>query len=143
MLQPKRVKYRKSQRGKLRGTAHAGSSLHLGEYGLKAMESHWLTARQIESARIAITHHLRRGGRMWIRVFPYKAVTSKPLETRMGSGKGAVDHWVAPVKRGRMLFELSGVREDAAKEALRLASYKLPIKTRIVSREELQPSGGR
>ena len=143
MLQPKRVKYRKSQRGKLRGMAHSGHSLDHGEFGLKAMESHWITARQIEAARIAITHHVRRGGRMWIRIYPDKAVTSKPLETRMGSGKGAVDHWVAPVRRGRVLFELSGVREDAAKEALRLASFKLPIKTQIVSRVELQPSGGR
>lgn len=124
-------------RGKMRGTAQGGSSLESGEFGLKALESHWITARQIEAARRAISHHVRRGGQIWIRLFPDKPITAKPLETRQGKGKGAVDHWVAVVKRGRMMFELSGVREDIAKEALRLAAHKLPIKTRIVSRSEL------
>ncbi|MCL0102189.1 50S ribosomal protein L16 [Dehalococcoidia bacterium] len=137
MLQPKRVKHRKVMRGKMRGTAQGGSSLESGEFGLKALESHWITARQIEAARRAISHHVRRGGQIWIRLFPDKPITAKPLETRQGKGKGAVDHWVAVVKRGRMMFELSGVREDIAKEALRLAAHKLPIKTRIVSRSEL------
>ncbi len=136
MLQPKRVKHRKVMRGKLRGTAHTGSTLHFGEFGLKAMESSWITARQIEAARRAITHHVRRGGQIWIRIFPDKPVTAKPLETRMGSGKGAVDHWVSVVKRGRMMFEVGGVRDDLAREALRKASHKLPIKTKLVSRQD-------
>lgn len=135
MLQPKRTKYRKQHRGKRRGEAQAGNTVAFGEFGLQAMDRCWMTARQIEAARRAITHHVRRGGKVWIRVFPDKPVSSKPLETRMGSGKGAVDHWVAVVKPGRMLFELAGVREDVAREALRLASQKLPIPTRIVVRE--------
>ena len=134
MLQPKRVKHRKVMRGKLRGAATGGSSLQFGDLGLKAMESHWITARQIEAARRAISHHVRRGGQLWVRIFPDKPVTSKPLETRMGSGKGAVDRWVAVVRRGRIMFELTGVQEATAKEALRLAAHKLPIKTKIVSR---------
>ena len=121
-------------RGKLRGTAQSGNTVHFGEFGLKAMESHWVTARQIEAARRAISHHVQRGGQIWIRIFPDKPITGKPLETRMGSGKGAVDHWVAVVKRGRMMFELAGVQEDVAKEALRLAAHKLPVKARFVSR---------
>jgi large subunit ribosomal protein L16 len=137
MLQPKRVKYRKAMRGKMRGTAQTGSTLHFGDYGLKAMESHWITARQIEAARRAMTHHVKRGGQIWIRIFPDKPVSSKPLETRQGSGKGAVDHWVSVVRRGRVMFEMSGVREEMAREALRKASHKLPIKTRIVSRHEM------
>jgi len=134
MLQPKRVKHRKVMRGKLRGTATGGSSLQFGELGLKALQSHWITARQIEAARRAISHHVKRGGQLWVRIFPDKPVTSKPLETRMGSGKGAVDRWVAVVRRGRIMFELTGVEETTAKEALRLAAHKLPIKTRIVSK---------
>lgn len=135
MLQPKRVKYRKAQRGRLKGTAHAGFTLMSGDYGLKTLESHWITARQIEAARRAITHHVKRGGQIVIRVFPDKPVTGRPLETRMGGGKGAVDHWVAAVKRGKILFELSGVKEDVAREAMALAASKLPVKTRLVMRE--------
>ncbi|MBI3744064.1 MAG: 50S ribosomal protein L16, partial [Chloroflexi bacterium] len=122
MLQPKRVKYRKQFRGKRRGTAWSGHTLMVGEYGLKAMESQWITARQIEAARRAITHHVKRDGNLVIRVFPDKPVTKKPLETRMGSGKGAVEFWVASVKRGRILFELTGVQEDIARQAMRLAA---------------------
>ena len=137
MLQPKRVKHRKHFRGRMRGAAHAGTDLDFGEFGLKAMESHWLTSRQIEAARRAITHHVKRGGQIWIRVFPDKAVTSKPLETRMGSGKGAVDHWVAVVKRGKMMFEVAGIREDLAREALDRAAQKLPIKTKFITKDEV------
>ena len=137
MLQPKRVKHRKQFRGKMRGAAQAGSAISFGQFGLKAMESHWLTSRQIEAARRAITHHVKRGGQIWIRVFPDKAVTSKPLETRMGSGKGAVDHWVAVVKRGRVMFEIGGIEESLAREALDRAAQKLPIKTKFVSKDEL------
>ena len=137
MLQPKRVKYRKAHRGKRRGTAHAGSQLTFGEFGLKAQSVAWVTSRQIEAARRAITHHVRRGGQIWIRIFPDKPVTTKPLETRMGSGKGAVDHWVAVVKPGRMMFEIGGVDKDVAREAMRLASHKLPVATRFVARDEL------
>lgn len=135
MLQPKRVKYRKAQRGHLRGKAQAGNTLAFGEFGLQALEGAWVTARQIEAARRVIVRYLRRGGRMWIRIFPDKPVTKKPAETRMGSGKGNPDHWVAVVKPGRILFEVSGIREDMAQEALHLASYKLPIATRFVAKE--------
>jgi large subunit ribosomal protein L16 len=135
MLQPKRVKYRKSHKGHRRGTAQVSNTTTFGEYGLQALESAWVTAEQIEAARRAITHYIRRGGKVWIRVFPDKPVTKKPAETRMGSGKGSPDHWVAVVKTGRMLFELAGVDEKAAKEAIRLASHKLPIATRFVVRE--------
>lgn len=135
MLQPKRVKYRKMHRGNRRGAAQNGAVLAFGDFGLQAMGHAWMTARQIESARRAITRYIRRGGKIWIRVFPDKPVTAKPAETRMGSGKGAVDHWVAVVKPGRMIFEMSGVREEVAKEALRLAGHKLPIETRFVVRE--------
>lgn len=136
MLQPRRVKYRKVHRGRLKGVAHSGSTVAFGEYGLQALEPVWLTSRQIEAARRAIVHHMRRGGQVWIRVFPDKPVTKKPAETRMGSGKGSPDHWVAVVKPGRILFELAGVSGEIATEALRLASHKLPIATRIVTKDE-------
>jgi large subunit ribosomal protein L16 len=134
MLQPKRVKFRKSQRGRRRGKAHSGNKVDFGEYGLQALEPAWITARQIEAARRAIVHHLKRGGQVWIRIFPDKPVTARPLETRMGKGKGAVDHWVAVVRPGRVLFEIAGVREDMAREAMRLASHKLPIPTRLITK---------
>ncbi len=135
MLQPKRVKYRKSHKGHRRGKAHGGAEINFGNYGLKAMESVWMTSRQIEAARRAIVRHLRRGGKVWIRVFPDKPVTKKAAETRMGSGKGAPDHWVAVVRRGRILFELSGVDYETAKEAMRLAAHKLSIDTKFITRE--------
>ena len=138
MLQPKRVKYRKAQRGRRRGVATRGAGLAFGEFGLQSERSAWITARQIEAARRTITHFLKRGGRVWIRVFPDKPVSKKPAETRMGKGKAAPDHWVAVVKRGRMMFEVAGVQEATAKEALRLAAYKLPIPTRVVSKAELE-----
>ena len=134
MLQPKRVKFRKAQKGRRRGKANSGTAVAFGDFGLQAMDSAWLTARQIEAARRAITRHVRRGGKIWVCVFPDKPVTKKAAETRMGSGKGAPDHWVAVVKPGRILFEMSGVDEETAKEAMRLASHKLPIDTRFVSR---------
>jgi large subunit ribosomal protein L16 len=137
MLQPKRVKYRKVHRGRRSGIATAGNTVLFGEFGLKALEPFWVTARQIEAARIALSRSLSKGGRMWVRVFPDKAVTKKPAETRQGGGKGAVDRWVAVVKPGLILFEVGGIRRDAAKEALRLASHKLPIATRMVSRDPL------
>lgn len=133
MLMPKRVKYRKTQRGSRAGKAKGGTSLNFGEYGLQALEPSWLTSNQIEAARIAMTRHIKRGGQIWIRVFPDKPVTKKPAETRMGSGKGAVELWVAVVKPGRILFEMAGVTEELAREAMRLASHKLPIATRFVS----------
>ena len=135
MLMPKKVKYRKQQRGRMAGKAWRGSDVSFGDYGLKAMEPCWMTARQIEAARRAIVHHFSRGGKVWIRVFPDKPVTKKPAEVRMGSGKGAPDHWVAVIKPGRVMFELAGVPEPLAKEALRLAAYKLPIKTKFIARE--------
>jgi large subunit ribosomal protein L16 len=135
MLQPKRVKFRKQHRGHRRGPANVGTEISFGEYGLQALESAWIDSRQIEAARRTITHHIKRGGKVWIRIFPDKPVTAKPAETRMGSGKGAPDHWVAVVKPGRMLFELGGVPSQLAKEALDLAAYKLPIQTRFVERE--------
>ncbi|NQT31342.1 MAG: 50S ribosomal protein L16 [Deltaproteobacteria bacterium] len=135
MLQPKRVKYRKSHKGHRRGKAHAGSSIEFGDYGLQALESAWLTSRQIEAARRAITHYIRRGGNVWIRIFPDKPVTKKAAETRQGGGKGAPDHWVAVVKPGRILFEMGGVSEAVAKGAMRLASHKLPINSKFVIRE--------
>ncbi len=135
MLQPKRVKYRKMHKGHRRGKAHAGNTIVFGDFGLQALESAWVTSRQIEAARRAITHHIRRGGKIWIRIFPDKAVTKKAAETRMGGGKGAPDHWVAVVKPGGMLFEMGGVSEEVAKEAMRLASHKLPIGTKFVVRE--------
>ena len=140
MLQPSRVKYRKQHRGRRQGTAHSGNSLAFGDYGLQAQEAVWLTSRQIEAARRAIVHYVRRGGKVWIRVFPDKPVTAKPAETRMGSGKGAVDHWVVVVKPGRILFEMAGVDEAAAMEAMRLAAHKLPIATKFVRREAVGTS---
>jgi large subunit ribosomal protein L16 len=135
MLMPKRVKYRKQQRGRMRGKAQTGNAVAFGQYGLKALEAHWITSRQIEAARIAMTRHIKRGGKVWIRIFPDKPVTKKPAETRMGKGKGAPEFWVAVVKPGRVMFEIEGVTEDIAKEAMRLAAHKLPIKTKFVSRE--------
>jgi large subunit ribosomal protein L16 len=135
MLAPKRVKYRKLQKGRIKGSAHRATKVDFGEYGLQAMESGRLTARQIESARIAITRHVKRGGKIWIRIFPHKSVTKKPAETRMGKGKGAPEEWVAIVKKGAVLYEMEGVSKDVAREALRLASHKLPLATRFLSRE--------
>ncbi|MBI1886161.1 MAG: 50S ribosomal protein L16 [Chloroflexi bacterium] len=135
MLQPKRVKFRKQHRGRRTGKAGSGNSVVFGDYGLQAMGTCWLTARQIEAARRAVTRYVRRGGKLWIRVFPDKPITKKPLETRQGGGKGPVEFWVAVVKPGRILFEIAGVREDIAKEAMRLASHKLPIPARFVERE--------
>jgi large subunit ribosomal protein L16 len=142
MLQPKRVKYRKSHKGHRRGKAQAGATVEFGDFGLKALESAWITSRQIEAARRAIVRYIRRGGKVWIRIFPDKPVTKKAAETRMGSGKGAPDHWVAVVKRGRILFELSGVDHDLAKEAMRLAAHKLPFETSLVARETVTAAGG-
>ncbi len=136
MLQPRRVKYRNKQRGRRKGLALAGSAVNFGEFGLKAVETSWVTARQLEAARRVITRYARKGGRIWIRVFPDKSVTARAAETRMGSGKGAVDHWVAVVKPGRIIFEVAGVPEDEAKEALKLASAKLPMATKVVVRQE-------
>jgi large subunit ribosomal protein L16 len=139
MLQPKRVIYRKQQRGgRQKGMAQRGNSVAFGDFGLIALEGTWMTSRQIEAARRAITHHVKRGGKVWIRIFPDKPVTAKPAETRMGSGKGAVDHYVAVIKPGRVLFELGGVRPDIAKEALGLAAQKLPIKCKIIGREDVE-----
>lgn len=135
MLQPKRVKFRKSHKGHRRGKAQAGNTIVFGDFGLQALESAWITSQQIEAARRAMTRYVRRGGNIWIRIFPAKPVTRKPAETRMGGGKGAPDHWVAVVKPGRMLFEMAGVDEAVAKEAMRLASHKLPIDTRFVVAE--------
>src|SRR5438105_670199 len=135
MLQPRRFKYRKMQRGHRRGMAYSGNTVAFGEYGIQALEPAWITARQIEAARRAITHHMKRGGKVWIRVFPDKVVTAKPAETRMGSGKGAPDHYVCVVRPGKVIFEVAGVREDLAKEALMLAAHKLPIETRFIVKE--------
>lgn len=137
MLMPRRVKYRKKQRGRKRGMAGRGNSVAFGEYGLKAMEAYWITSRQIEAARVAMTRYIKRGGKVWIRIFPDKPVTKKPAETRMGKGKGSPEYWVAVVKPGRVMFELAGVPEEVAKEAMRLAAHKLPIKTKFVSRHEV------
>ena len=136
MLLPKRVKYRKQHRGRMKGKAHRGNKVSFGEFGLQALEPCWMTSRQIEAARRAIVRYVRRSGKLWIRVFPDKPVTKRAAESRMGKGKGAVDHWAAVVKPGRMLFEISGVSEEAAREAMRLATGKLPIATRFVTREE-------
>jgi large subunit ribosomal protein L16 len=136
MLMPKKVKYRKQQRGRLDGKAKGGWYLAFGDYGLKALESAWITSNQIEACRVAITRALKKGGKLWIRIFPDKPVTARPPETRMGKGKGNVEKWVAVVKRGKILFEIAGVKEEDALEALRIAQYKLPVKTRIVKRSE-------
>ena len=135
MLMPSKVKFRKQQRGRRKGKAMTGSTLSFGEYGLKAMQCGWLTARQIEATRVAMTRHVKRGGKIWIRIFPDKPITKKPTEVRMGKGKGSPEGWVAVIKPGRILFELEGVALDVAKEAMRLASHKLPLKTRFVVRE--------
>ena len=135
MLAPKRVKYRKKQKGRMRGKATRGNSVSFGEYGLQAQEAAWITNRQIEAARVAMTRHIKRGGKVWIRIFPDKPITQKPAETRMGKGKGNPEGWVAVVKPGRIMFELEGVPEDVAQRAMELASAKLPIKTRFVVRE--------
>lgn len=136
MLMPKRVKYRKQFRGRMRGMAKGGTTLLNGEYGLQALEAGWITSRQIEAIRRSIVRQMRRRGKYWVRIFPDKPVTAKPAETRMGKGKGSVDHWVAVVKPGRVIFEISGVPDDIALEALRSAGYKLPIRTQVITREE-------
>ena len=136
MLMPKRVKYRRVQRGRLKGKAMRGNFLAYGDYGLVATEPAWVTSQQIEAARIALTRYTKRGGQVWIKIFPDKPVTEKPAETRMGSGKGSPEYWVAVVKPGRIMFEIAGVSEEVAREALRLASHKLPIKTKVVVRTE-------
>jgi len=137
MLMPKRVKYRKQMRGRMKGRASRGANVAFGDYGLQALEPCWMTSRQIEAARRAIVRYVKRRAKVWIRVFPDKPVTKRPAETRMGKGKGAVDHWVAVVKPGRILFEIAGIDEDVAREAMRLASHKLPIKTQFVTRLEI------
>ncbi len=138
LLAPSRTKYRRQHRGRMKGEAHRGSTLSFGEFGLQALEACWMEARQIEAARIALTRFMKRGGKVWIRVFPDKPISAKPAETRMGSGKGAVDHWVAVVKPGRIIFEIGGVSEEIAKEAVRLAGHKLPVKTRFITRGEAE-----
>jgi large subunit ribosomal protein L16 len=138
MLMPKRVKYRKAHRGRRKGNAKRGSSVAFGEYGLKSLEPAWITSRQIEACRVALSRQMKRDGRVWIRIFPDKPVSKKPLETRMGKGKGAPEFWVAVVKPGRILFEVGGINRQAANEALRLCSHKLPIKTKVVSRPDIE-----
>ncbi len=142
MLMPKRVKHRKQFRGKMKGKAHRGNLITYGEFGLVAMQPSWVTSQQIEAARIALTRYIRRGGKVWIKIFPDKPVTEKPAETRMGSGKGSPEYWVAVVKPGRVMFEVSGVEESIAREALRLASAKLPLKTKVFTRDQLNPRDG-
>ena len=138
MLLPKRVKHRRVQRGRLKGKATRGNTVTNGQFGIQALEPAWITSNQIEAARIAMTRHIKRGGKVWIKIFPDKPVTAKPAETRMGSGKGALEYWVAVVKPGRVMFEISGVSEEVAREALRLATHKLPCKCKIVSRQDLE-----
>jgi len=135
MLMPKRVKHRKQFRGRMKGKAQRGNVLAYGEFGLQAVEPHWITSQQIEAARIALTRYTKRGGQVWIKIFPDKPVTEKPAETRMGSGKGSPEYWVAVVKPGRVMFEIAGVPEETAKEALRLAAHKLPLKSKIITRQ--------
>jgi len=142
MISPKRVKHRKQFRGRMRGKATRGNTLTYGDFGLQAMEPAWITGNQIEAARIAMTRYSKRGGTVWIKIFPDKPVTSKPAETRMGSGKGSPDHWVAVVKPGRVMFEMGGVTEEVAREALRLAGHKLPCKVKFIRREEVKQTGG-
>ncbi|MEQ2528964.1 MULTISPECIES: 50S ribosomal protein L16 [Bacillaceae] len=137
MLVPKRVKYRRQHRGKMRGQAKGGTEVTFGEFGLQATEASWITNRQIEAARIAMTRYMKRGGKVWIKIFPHKPYTAKPLEVRMGSGKGAPEGWVAVVKPGKVMFEIAGVSEEIAREALRLAAHKLPVKCKFVKREEI------
>ncbi|MCB0299463.1 MAG: 50S ribosomal protein L16 [Calditrichaeota bacterium] len=136
MLMPKKVKHRRVMRGRRAGNATRGASVSFGQFGLKALEAGWITSRQIEAARVAMTRYIKRGGKVWIRIFPDKPITKKPAETRMGKGKGSPEYWVAVVKPGRVMFELAGVSEEIAKEAMRLASHKLPIKTKFVTRKE-------
>ncbi|MBQ8682314.1 MAG: 50S ribosomal protein L16 [Selenomonadales bacterium] len=142
MLLPKRVKYRKQFRGRMKGKAQRGNTVTHGDFGLQALEPAWITNRQIEAARIAMTRYIKRGGQVWIKIFPDKPITAKPAETRMGSGKGSPEYWVAVVKPGRVMFEMDGVAEEVAKEAMRLASHKLPIKTRFIKREETANTEG-
>ncbi|MGN0765709.1 MAG: 50S ribosomal protein L16 [Christensenellales bacterium] len=137
MLMPKRVKRRRVHRGRLKGNANKGNTIAYGEFGLVALEPSWVTSNQIEAARIAMTRYIKRGGQVWINIFPHKPVTKKPAETRMGSGKGSVEYWVAVVKPGRVMFEMAGVSEEVAREALRLASHKLPVKCKIVKKDEV------
>jgi large subunit ribosomal protein L16 len=141
MLMPKRVKRRRVHRGRMKGMATRGNKVTYGEYGLQALEPGWITSNQIEAARVAMTRYIKRGGNVWIKIFPHKPVTEKPAETRMGSGKGSPEYWVAVVKPGRIMFELAGVSEEVAREAFRLASHKLPVKTKFVKREELGGEG--
>lgn len=141
MLMPKRVKYRRVMRGRMKGKATKGNKISYGEYGLQALESSWITSNQIEAARVAMTRFTKRGGKVWIKIFPHKPVTEKPAETRMGSGKGSPEYWVAVVKPGRIMFEIAGVPEDVAREALRLAMHKLPIKCRFVVRDKEELGG--
>lgn len=138
MLMPKKVKFRKMQKGRMRGKAQKGSKLNFGDFGLKTLEPGYITDRQIEAARVAMTRHVKRGGKIWIRMFPDKPITKKPAETRMGKGKGAPDHWVAVVRPGRILYEIQGVEEDLAREAFALAAQKLPVKTKFVTRADLE-----
>ena len=138
MLMPKRVKYRKSQRGRRTGKAYRGSAVSFGDFGLKAMEPAWITSRQIEACRVALTRKMKRDGKVWIRIFPDKPVSKKPLETRMGKGKGGPDFWVAVIKPGRVMFEVAGITKEVASEALKLCSHKLPIKTKVVSRPDIE-----
>ena len=140
MLMPKRVKHRKQMRGSMKGKANSGNTVTYGTYGIVSLEPCWIKSNQIEAARIAMTRYVKRGGKVWIKIFPDKPVTAKPAETRMGSGKGALEYWVAVVKPGRVLFEIAGVPDDAAKEALRLATHKLPCKCKIMSKEDLAAS---
>ena len=142
MLMPKRVKHRKVQRGRMKGKAHRGNFLAYGDYGIQATTCGWITSNQIEASRIAINRYIKRGGKLWIKIFPDKPVTATPAETRMGKGKGAVEYWVAVVKPGRVLFELSGVAEETAREAMRLASHKLPVKTKFVTKRDFEEMGG-
>ena len=142
MLMPKRVKYRRVHRGRMKGNAIRGNKITYGEYGLQAVEPAWITSNQIEAARRAMTRYVRRGGNIWIKIFPDKPVTEKPAETRMGSGKGSPEYWVAVVKPGRVMFEMGGVTEEVAKEAMRLAAHKLPIKTKFVARDDVQEKDG-
>lgn len=142
MLMPKRVKHRKVHRGRMKGKALRGNTVTYGEFGLQALEPSWITSNQIEAARRAMTRYVKRGGNVWIKIFPHKSVTQKPAETRMGSGKGSPDYWVAVVKPGRIMFEMGGVSEEDAREAMRLAANKLPIKTKFVMRDDAQEKGG-
>ena len=141
MLMPKRTKFRKVQRGRMKGAASRGNKVSYGEFGIQAMEPGWITGNQIEAARIAMTRYTKRSGQVWIKIFPDKPITKKPAETRMGSGKGSPEYWVAVVKPGRVMFEIAGVSEEVAREALRLASHKLPVKCKIVKREETEKGG--